>query len=83
MDRHTSLLYVVYILIVVMIIVFFVSVFNDNDYKLGFYNYIDSYVNNKCYPIKKKWSKLLKWKDVNNSTIDFYSVKEKLPSQYS
>ena len=53
MDRYIHLLYTSYILIIIMIIVFFVSVFNDNDYKLGFFNYVDSYVNNKCYPIRK------------------------------
>ena len=31
---------------------------------------------NEPYPVKKKWSKLLKWKDVSNTTIDFYSVKD-------
>ena len=53
MDRYTYLLYTIYSLIIIMIIIFFVSVFNDSDYKLGFYNYVDSYVHNKCYPIRK------------------------------
>ncbi len=53
MDRYTYLLYTIYSLIIITIIIFFISVFNDNDYKLGFYNYVDSYVNKKCYPIRK------------------------------
>jgi len=53
MDRYTYLVYMIYILIFILIIIFFIAVFNDNDYKLGFYNYIDSYINNKCYPIRK------------------------------
>lgn len=29
------------------------------------------------YPLKKKWTKLFKWKDIENTTIDFYSVYNK------
>lgn len=53
MDRYTYLLYTIYSLIIIMIIIFFISVFNDNDYKLGFYNYVGSYIDKKCYPIRK------------------------------
>lgn len=59
MDKYTYILYTTYTLIIIGIIIFFITVFNDNDYKLGFYNYIDSYINKKCYSIRKTPQKVI------------------------
>ena len=52
MDKLTVIYYSIYSLILIFVIMYFIIVFKEEDYKIGVKNYVKTKMSNKCHDIK-------------------------------